>query len=193
MAKHATKEEFNEAFDRLTQIERLGLKEAARRYASGHSGYTCGDDLLSEAVFRALDGRRKWRSGVPLETFLANVMRSVVSGARQRIEMTNRFLSLDADEDSGDGRLWRDAARAHPSAEDEAMRGQRARLGARAVAYAERSLRGDHDALNVLGGIVSGMAPNEIRQRHGMDKLRYAAAKQRVTFRLRACAQGSRP
>ena len=47
------------------------------------------DELLNEALLRALDGSRRWPEGVPLLTFIAGIMRSLVDG---RVDQRRRLV-----------------------------------------------------------------------------------------------------
>lgn len=182
---NASEEEFIEALGRLTELERLGLLAVARHYARGESGFTGGDDLLSEAIYRVADGRRKWPKRVPLERFLINVMRSVVSGARQRADMSRGNRSLDDEGESFDAL----GALACPSAEEIALGAERRRQGGAAIEFARRTLRNDQSALSVLEGIAEDFSASEMREAFGLDHAQFHAARQRVMSRLTAFAR----
>jgi DNA-directed RNA polymerase specialized sigma24 family protein len=52
------------------------------------------EELLNEAVLRALEGSRRWPEGVPLLAFLAGIMRSLVdSRAAERRRLAERTLA----------------------------------------------------------------------------------------------------
>jgi DNA-directed RNA polymerase specialized sigma24 family protein len=52
------------------------------------------EELLSEALLRALDGSRRWPDGVPLLAFMAGIMRSLVDGRmHQRRRLAERALA----------------------------------------------------------------------------------------------------
>jgi DNA-directed RNA polymerase specialized sigma24 family protein len=52
------------------------------------------DELLNEALVRALDGSRRWPEGVPLLAFLAGIMRSLVDNcAAERRRLAERTLA----------------------------------------------------------------------------------------------------
>ena len=53
------------------------------------------DELLNEALLRALDGSRHWPDGVPLLSFILGIMRSLIDGrAQQRRHLAERALAL---------------------------------------------------------------------------------------------------
>ena len=52
------------------------------------------DELLNEALLRALDGSRRWPEGVSLLSFIAGIMRSLLDGrAQQRRRLAERALT----------------------------------------------------------------------------------------------------
>jgi len=61
----------------LTPSDLVRLKRLAQLRARLLPGLEW-DELLNEALLRALDGSRRWPEGVPLLTFLAGIMRSLV-------------------------------------------------------------------------------------------------------------------
>src|SRR4051794_9346397 len=72
-------EEIAEAISRLSAADRVRLVKAARHFACHWT--MSGDDLLQEAVFRALDGSRHCPCDLPIAAFLAGIMRSLSSTA----------------------------------------------------------------------------------------------------------------
>ena len=174
MANHASKEEFIEALWRMSDEQKAGIDSTARHYAKGRSGYTDGDDLLNEAIFRVAEGRRKWPIQVPIEVFIMNVMRSIVSGARQKSDMSREHRSYDDADDCEEGFLvdW------FPSAEDQALAAERTCLGGAAINFARRTLADDQLALNVLEGLAADLTASDMREAFGVDKKQFHAARQ---------------
>src|SRR5215469_3589980 len=77
----------------LTSSDLLRLKRVAQLRARLLPGLEW-DELLNEAVLRALDGSRRWPEGVPLLVFLAGIMRSLVdSRAEERRRLAERTLA----------------------------------------------------------------------------------------------------
>ncbi len=190
MEHEATVEQFRDAFAALNKMERVGLAQLAGRLASGASGFSSGEDLLSEAVIRTLNGRRVWPMDVPLETFVANAMRSIVYAERASKEMSARDCGFDFD-----ARLSPspDAWQAAPETPEEAaMRRERHEMGAQAFERARQTLRADAEALNVLEGMAADMTAEETREAFGIDLRAYRAARERVRIRL-ASWSGGRP
>lgn len=188
MAVHASKEQFIEALWRMSDEQKAGIDSTARHYASGRSGYTDGDDLLNEAIYRVAEGRRKWPIDVPIEVFLINVMRSIVSATRQRSDMSREHRSYDDADDCEEGF----ALDSFPSAEDQALVAERAFLGGAAIKFARRTLAGDRIALNVLEGLTADFSAADMREAFDIDKRQLHAARQRVMSRLTAWARSHR-
>jgi DNA-directed RNA polymerase specialized sigma24 family protein len=188
MAVNATVDQFRAAFAGLNKLERIGLAQLARRMASGASGYTSGEDLLSEAVVRTLSGRRHWPLDVPVETFIANAMRSIVFAARDSKEMSARDFSFDLDERlSPSPDAWQHGP---PTPEEICLRRERRDLGLAAIDFAREALRQDTEALNVLEGLAADMSAEETRAQLGIDLQTYKAARERVRYRLKDWNEG---
>jgi hypothetical protein len=173
MAVNATVDQFRAAFAGLNKLERIGLAQLARRMASGASGYTSGEDLLSEAVVR---------------TFIANAMRSIVFAARDSKEMSARDFSFDLDERlSPSPDAWQHGP---PTPEEICLRRERRDLGLAAIDFAREALRQDTEALNVLEGLAADMSAEETRAQLGIDLQTYKAARERVRYRLKDWNEG---
>src|SRR5215467_5060969 len=78
----------------LTPSDLLRLKRVAQLRARLIPGLEW-DELLNEALLRALDGSRHWPEGVPLLAFIAGIMRSLVDGrAEERRRQAERALAV---------------------------------------------------------------------------------------------------
>ena len=182
MQTHATREEFFKALEGLPESGRLALMAQARHHARGHSGYSDGEDLFSEAVLRVANGARKWPIGVDLATFMGNAMRSIVNGERGRVDMsTCRRVDL---EDALACPHSHEALGLASSAEDEAADAQRARLGTTASRWAQLMLAEDELALLVLDGMLHDLSKQEILRAHRMTDRTYRATMGRVASAL---------
>jgi len=81
------------AFATLTPSDLVRLKRLAQLRARLLPGLEW-DELLNEALLRALDGSRRWPEGVPLLTFLAGIMRSLVDHrVHERRRLAERALA----------------------------------------------------------------------------------------------------
>jgi DNA-directed RNA polymerase specialized sigma24 family protein len=77
----------------LTPSDLVRLKRLAQLRARLLPGLEW-DELLNEALLRALDGSRRWPAGVPLLAFIAGIMRSLVDGrVRERQRLIERALA----------------------------------------------------------------------------------------------------
>ena len=179
----ATVEQFQQAFAGLNKIERVGLSQLAKRLASGASGFSCGEDLLSEAVVRTLNGRRNWPLDVPVEAFVANAMRSIVYDERESKDMSARDFDFDlAERNSTSADAWQAPP---PTPEELALARERHELGRAAIDHARRTLQSDTEALNVLEGIAADLTAKELREAFGTDLVAFRAARERVRYWLR--------
>ena len=78
----------------LTPSELVRLKRLAQLRARLLPGLEW-EELLNEALLRALDGSRRWPESVPLLAFIAGVMRSLVDGrAEERRRQAERALAV---------------------------------------------------------------------------------------------------
>jgi DNA-directed RNA polymerase specialized sigma24 family protein len=76
----------------LTPADLVRLKRLAQLRARLLPGLEW-DELLNEALLRALDGSRRWPEGVPLLAFIAGIMRSLVDGrVHERRRLAERAL-----------------------------------------------------------------------------------------------------
>ena len=89
----ASTEAIARALAALTPSDLVRLKRLAQLRARLLPGLEW-DELLNEALLRALDGSRQWPEGVPLLAFLAGIMRSLVdSRAEERRRLAERTLA----------------------------------------------------------------------------------------------------
>src|ERR1700739_1069559 len=79
----ASTEAIARALAALTASDLVRLKRLAQLRARLLPGLEW-DELLNEALLRALDGSRRWPEGVPLLSFIAGIMRSLVDGRAQQ-------------------------------------------------------------------------------------------------------------
>jgi len=93
----ASTEAVARALGRLTPADLVRLKRLAQLRARATPGEEW-EELLNEALLRALDGSRRWPPGVPLLAFLAGIMRSLVDGrAAARRRLAEQALACHAD------------------------------------------------------------------------------------------------
>jgi DNA-directed RNA polymerase specialized sigma24 family protein len=93
LAADASTEAVAEALAALTPSDLVRLKRLAQLRARLLPGLEW-DELLNEALLRALDGSRHWPDGVSLLAFLAGIMRSLVdTRVRERRRLAERVLA----------------------------------------------------------------------------------------------------
>src|ERR1700751_2765795 len=147
----------------LTPPDLVRLKRLAQLRARLLPGLEW-DELLNEALLRALDGSRRWPESVPLLAFIAGIMRSLV-----------------------DGRIWerrRQAERPRAVREPPLVTAPDARLHARQCLDAiVQFFAGDPDVLALIAGLVRQYlegagepAPQLSRKRRDVARKRLARA-----------------
>jgi DNA-directed RNA polymerase specialized sigma24 family protein len=152
------------------------LKQIARLRSYGLPISTW-EDLLQEALFRALSGVRQWPKSVSFLAFLAQTMRSIASDERKQVQ--------DIANESGDGvedglaKDINDIAITTITPESQA-------LARSSLSEIETLFKKDSDAMRVLEGLALGMSPNEIQTSSKMTSTQYATTQKRIQ---RALAQ----
>ena len=78
----------------LTPSDLVRLKRLAQLRARLLPGLEW-DEVLNEALLRALDGSRRWPEGVSLLSFITGIMRSLLDGRmQQRRRLAERALAV---------------------------------------------------------------------------------------------------
>lgn len=184
MTAYATTEDILRAYQTLSDSELLAVRAAARRYLDG-TRFSEPLDLVHEALTLALDGRRNWPTHVDFAVFMAMTMRSVADADRKRhgTALTSRVSVEDMLE------LVPERAGFHPSVEDELLASERLAIARMVADIARAALAADEEALAVLEGMSSGLAPCEIREAHGLSAKAFDAAKHRAMRKVRAAGR----
>jgi len=182
MTEYATPQEILDAFAKLSKKETRSLLGTVSQYLCG-SRFSHPLDLVHEALYLAVEGRRRWPRGLDFAVFLAMTARSVAFANRTAIG--NRCMDARPVEDlldwSRDG-----AAVAHPSAEFRAERAQTWRRVAAGIACAHARLCfNDLVAANVLEGIVAERSAAELQRALNLNAAQYDAARKRALRALR--------
>lgn len=186
MPQFANPAEIMSAFEALTSTDilKLGMHARALMRRQPRSPYTEGEDLISEALHRALEGRRKWPVDVPFQAFMCETMRSVIN--HDTDNMNNKpGVHAAFDEAEVDNHHWSLGLFA-PSAEDQYAASERrmARLGALEAADRALCAEGDDLARHVLRGMVDELSQSELAAHTKAGPLQLAAARKRVQRRL---------
>jgi hypothetical protein len=182
MTGYATPQEIIDAFASLTPTEKRTLHAIAAKHLGG-SRFSDPLDLLHEALFLAVEGRRNWPRGLDFAVFLGMTARSVAFADRSA--SSNTRVDARPVEDlldwSRDG-----AAAAHPSAEACAERAQNWRRVVERLEFArDRVRRRDPVAAKVLEGIVAERSVVELRRELSLQVAEYDAARKRALRALR--------
>lgn len=154
----------------LTQTELLKLKAIARLHARGLPPDVGWEDLLQEAITRALLGSRVQPDGVPVVGFLAGVMRSLRAEHWRRVQRSDsRPVVRGEDEKSGE--LEPRDPRPGP---------ERALAAHQELAVIERLFADDPVAQQIINGLAAGLSAQEIRDACGLSKTEYDSARKRM-------------
>lgn len=121
------------------------------------------NDLLHEAVLRALEGSRRWPEQVSVVVFLAGIMRSLADEYWRQHRVRAALYAMPASEVA-----------------DGAAGPEREAIARNALTALDRLFRGDEDALKVITGLSHGLTAEEIQQGYGMDATRYATTRRRI-------------
>jgi DNA-directed RNA polymerase specialized sigma24 family protein len=151
-ADHLVPEEVVAAFESLSPVEKLKLLEIEKNYLRG-TGFS-PTDLLHEALYRALVGRRKCPRGVAFMAFLVQTMRGVAYHERQRLA---RQVALE-------GQAERAADQLSP--EEHLLE----REAVDVVAAIHALFEGDEQARMVLLGWADDLRGKELRDCVGVDQ-----------------------
>ena len=173
--------ELRAAFESFSDADEVRLEKAAR-----YLKWKCGveiDELINEAVMRALNGDRRCRRDLPPVVFLIGVMKSLASDiiAKRKTDPIAKRAVGDAGSTSG-------PLAAEPSADpnpEEALIAKEERERAAAVKEELEDLFADNErALMVLWGEMGDLSAEEIREQTGMDKTTYASARRHVRRKI---------
>jgi DNA-directed RNA polymerase specialized sigma24 family protein len=166
-SEHFSAQEVARAFSRLGRADIVRLSYLSRIWAKRVDA-SLADDLLNEAIARALSGRRRWPTVIDLATFMAQSMRSIAHEWRLK-RMREVVIPVD------DIALL--APIALPVQEVEAGISQvRDRV---AVAFEDDPL-----ALAIFTARLEDQSPSATRERLAIDATQYDTALRRMQRRL---------
>jgi RNA polymerase sigma-70 factor (ECF subfamily) len=157
-----TEQDLRRALAALSEPDLLRLQAIARLRCRGLPGLDW-QELLHEAVLRALDGSRPWPPGVTLIAFMAGIMRSLRSDHWRRHRATAAALSVEAAEVA-----------------DQAPDPERIAVASQALSAIDRLFADDPAALAVILGLSQGLSAEEIRHRAGLSETEYASTRKRM-------------
>lgn len=166
-------DEVRAALGRLTKEDYIRLMKAARYHALRGTRLQ-PEELLSEAVCRALDGTRACRRDLPFVVFLVGAMKSIASAEWEAAKVEPQPLSTSAG--AVDMAVLRVPAK--DRAADEAI-AARQEVERRHAAL-EDLFQNDAEASLVIAGEMEGMSAEELRQALGIDPKTYASIRRRI-------------
>lgn len=166
----ATPHQVASAFSMLSPGDQQSLRQIAKLRALGLRAMSW-EDLLHEALYRALAGARLWPLSVSFVAFLAQTMRSIASEERART--ASELVEQPAGEADDEGPSQVEAVAGQQTPETE--------LAARqAIRQVEALFAADPQALHVIHGLAEGLTPAETQARSGMTPVEYASAQKRI-------------
>jgi DNA-directed RNA polymerase specialized sigma24 family protein len=162
----------------FTDAQRIRLRKVAEKYAWLYPPGT-DEDLLSEAIARALAGTRQCPMNVNVVRFLAEVMRSIADGEMGKLE---NQVTLTAVSQPGDP--VSDAV----DPIDSGMNTEEKMIAAEsAEAFRQAMLRlfpDDPQARDLLDGIMEGYEGEELRTLTSLDETGFASKRRLIRRRI---------
>jgi len=174
-AKHLAPEEVLEKLDSFSADDKIRLRLIERRRCAG-TDFQSGQ-LYSEAVCRALIGKRKCPIDVSLIAFIAQTMRSIASHRRAKLK---RERSLTKASRGGDATEIVVATNQH---NPEAALIEQEDTDIVTAIY--ECLDGDDEAQLVIMALAEGKKGKELRDEIGIDQATYDYAMRRIKKALK--------
>ena len=171
-----TPDEIACAIGNLSKADRIRLRKVATAY--GRSGLIAPDDLLQEAIQRALDGRRNCPINVDPVKFLAEAMRSIADGESQKVESRPR---LEPIANHGGDETAVDPPDPAPDPEQRVVSDEKtAAIRASLLSLFED----DEIAQLILEGMMEGMQGEELRKLTELDDTAYQSKRRLIRRRI---------
>lgn len=164
--------EIRDSLDSLTKADLARLDLAARGFSS-----LCGldaDDLLHEALSRALEGRRTCKRGTPIIPFICGVMESLASQEIEARKSGNRPVTLLRNGEP----VLPDAPALTPTPEQSAISAIDDRPVLAAIAA---GAEGDEQLQLLIEGIYDGMRGVNLQELLGVDAKGLATLYKRLS------------
>ena len=175
-----------DAYENMLPKDKVQLRIILGKFIGG-TPFTCPMDLMHQAMYRLLSGKRKWVKGVPFVACLYTVARSIAHAARTDSASQNESLEALQQFDPD---LTRSAGGASgfyaESAEEVAMHNERFHLCQLAADSIRELMNDDPIGRLVLAGVLSDMTPEEMREVYQIKESAIKAARQRVHQHLKA-------
>jgi len=166
--QHHSLDEFKAALS-LTEAEWTKLRCLARnRCRVGRPGEE--DEVLQDAIYRVLEGKRRWPKGLNLFAFLSGVMKSIVS--------ENRKIGFRRNIDR-DIEVAADAASQDTSAADLVLESE-------IVTYVMALFEDDPEAEALAEGIMEGWEKDDLLGLFNGEVTRYETVRKRFRRKINA-------
>jgi DNA-directed RNA polymerase specialized sigma24 family protein len=172
-----SRDEVESAISAFTPDELLRLRKVSLYYST--PGRLEADDLLQEATVRALDGSRKCPANISVVRFLAEAMRSIAHGEREKIKSGPVIKSLDStDEREG---VALDTLDPTSSIEDTMINQESAAILHDSVLSLFEAGTPERD---MVEGIMAELSAEELRELLSLDKTAYDSTRKLIRRRL---------
>lgn len=167
--------EIVEAIRGLSAADWVRLKRVAAYYARPTIS---AQDLLQEAFIRALDGSRICPAHVDVVRFLAEAMRSIADGEREKAERRPTLVPIESGSGAAAALSCPDPT---PGVEDRIVQAeQEARMRADLLALFDD----DPAAKDIMEGTMEGMTAEELRELTGLDRTAYDSKRKLIRRRI---------
>lgn len=170
------------------QLNKLSLHGVAKVLAVARLKYVSGskmtdDELLAEAVARVLEGSRNIPRNIPLVASLIEIIRSISSIERDKVEKQKDYMGLEVPLESNVEEVSL-LQSAHLSPDKILEESQEAQYRESILTELENIVADDPYEKAYLNGKLNGLTANEVIHKTGITPKDYGAARKRVTRAL---------
>ena len=167
--------EIVEAIRGLSAADWVRLKKVAAYYARPA---VPAQDLLQEAFARALDGSRVCPAHVDAVRFLAEAVRSISDGEREKASRRPALVSIEG---GSSGAAAMNCPDPEPGVEDRIVHAEQdARMRADVLAL----FADDPAAKDIVEGTMEGMTAEELRELTGLERTAYDSKRKLIRRRI---------
>lgn len=171
-----SEDEIVEAIRTLSAASWNRLRRVARVFSQGRPIEP--EDLLQEALARAIDGSRNCPRNIDIVRFLAGAMRSIASGAMKILTRQPHFRALPLIDDDG---MPLDPPDQRPTAEQHIIGDQEAAQIRRKVLDL---FQDDLTAQVLVEGMMEGMDGEDLRATTDLSKVGFASKRRLIRRRI---------
>ena len=181
-----SRDEIEQAIRSLATAGWIRLRKVANAYCRGRA--LDPEELLQEAITRALDGSRTCPAGVDVVRFLAEAMRSIASDTMEALQRQPEFLAEPLIDERGNPLDIPDPL---PTTESRLVDLREAKRIATAVLAL---FEDDETAAILVMGMMDDMDGEELRELTGLNKTAFASKRRLVRRRIdQAFPRGWKP